>query len=69
MNAIKEFYADYVMPNGLIERTTFYIEPQYLNKIFIQEKYKNRVDKLIDHLIQIGTYVFEILFDYVINII
>ncbi|XP_060845456.1 dynein regulatory complex subunit 7-like [Rhopalosiphum padi] len=47
MNAIKEFYADYVMPNGLIERTTFYIEPQYLNKIFIQEKYKNRVDKLI----------------------
>jgi hypothetical protein len=47
MNAIKEFYADYVMPNGLIERTTFYIEPQYLNKTFVQEKYKNRVDKLI----------------------
>jgi len=47
MNAIEEFYADYVMPNGLIKRTTFYTEPEYLNIIFIQEMYKNRVDKLI----------------------
>ncbi|XP_025200554.1 LOW QUALITY PROTEIN: dynein regulatory complex subunit 7-like [Melanaphis sacchari] len=47
MNAIKEFYADYVMPNGLIKRTTFYTEQEYLNKIFIQEIFKNRVDKLI----------------------
>lgn len=47
MNAIEEFYADYVRPNGLIKRTTFYTEPEYLNKIFIQEMYKNRVDKLI----------------------
>jgi len=47
MNAIKEFYADYIMPDGLVKRTTFYTEPEYLNKIFVQEIYKNRIDKLI----------------------
>lgn len=47
MNAIKEFYADYIMPNGLVKRTTFYTEPEYLNKTFVQEIYKHRIDKLI----------------------
>lgn len=47
MNAIKEFYADYIMPDGLVKRTTFYTEPEYLNKIYVQEIYKNRIDKLI----------------------
>eukprot|EP00102_Acyrthosiphon_pisum_P008125 XP_003244287.1 PREDICTED: dynein regulatory complex subunit 7-like [Acyrthosiphon pisum] len=47
MNAIKEFYADYIMPNGLVKRTTFYTKPGYLNKIFVREIYKNRIDKLM----------------------
>jgi len=47
MNAIKEFYADYIMPNGLIKRTTFYTEPKHLNKTFVREIYKHRIDKLM----------------------
>jgi len=47
MNAIEEFYAEYVMPDGLVKRTTFYTEPKYLNKSFVQEIYKKRIDKLI----------------------
>jgi len=47
MNAIKVFYADYIMPNGLVKKTTFYAKPGYLNKIFVREIYKNRIDKLM----------------------
>jgi len=47
MNALKEYYSDYVMPDGLIEKTTFYAEPDYANITFIKEIYKHRVDKLI----------------------
>jgi len=47
MNANKEYYADYIMPDGLVKRTTFYTEPEYLKKTFVQEIYKNRIDKLI----------------------
>lgn len=46
VNAIKELYTDYIMLDGLVERT-FYIEPEYINKTFVQEAYKNRIDKLI----------------------
>jgi len=47
MNAIKEFYADYIMPDGLIEKTTFFTDFEYVNKIFVTETYKHRIDKLI----------------------
>lgn len=47
MNALKESYADYVMPDGLIEKTTFYAEPDYKSELFIKEIYKHRLDKLI----------------------
>lgn len=46
LNAVKEFYADYVLPDGLVERTTFYTGPDYANKTFVEETYKHRVDKL-----------------------
>lgn len=46
MNAIKELYTYYIKLDGLVERT-FYIEPEYINKTFAQEVYKNRRDKLI----------------------
>lgn len=47
MNAIKESYADYIMPDGLIERITFYAKSNYRTKIFIKETYKHRIDMLI----------------------
>jgi len=47
MNAIKEFYSDYIMPDGLIEKTTFFTDTEYVNKTFVTEIYKNRIDKLI----------------------
>lgn len=47
LNALKEFYADYVMPDGLIERTSYYAEPEYTTKSFVKEFYKHRTDKLI----------------------
>jgi len=47
MNAIKEFYADYIMPDGLIEKTTFFTDFEYVNKTFVIEIYKHRIDKLI----------------------
>lgn len=47
MNAIKEFYADYIMPDGLIEKTTLFTDFEYVNKIFVTEIYKHRIDKLI----------------------
>jgi len=47
MNAIKEFYADYIMPDGLIEKTTFFTDSEYVNKTFVTEIYKHRIDKLI----------------------
>lgn len=47
MNAVKEFYTDYVVPDGLIEKTTFYAGPDYTNKTFVKEIYKHRTDKLI----------------------
>lgn len=46
MNAIKELYTDYINLDGLVERT-FYIESEYINKTFVREAYKNRIDKLI----------------------
>lgn len=47
MNALKEYYADYIMPDGLIEKTTFYADSDYANKLFVREVYKHRLDKLI----------------------
>jgi hypothetical protein len=47
MNALKESYAEYILPDGLIERITFYAEPEYKNKMFVKEFYRHRVDKLI----------------------
>lgn len=47
MNALKEYYADYVLPDGMIEKTTFYAEPDYTNEILVKEIFKHRVDKLI----------------------
>ncbi|CAI6342726.1 unnamed protein product [Macrosiphum euphorbiae] len=47
MNAIKEFYADYIMPDGLIEKNTFFTDSEYVNKTFVTEIYKHRIDKLI----------------------
>lgn len=47
MNAIKEFYADYIMPDGLIEKITYFTDSEYVNKIFVTEVYKHRIDKLI----------------------
>lgn len=47
MNAIKESYADYIMPDGLIEKITFYAKSDYRKKIFIKEIYKHRIDMLI----------------------
>ncbi|KAL4141543.1 hypothetical protein QTP88_004168 [Uroleucon formosanum] len=47
MNAIKEFYADYIMPDGLIEKTTYFTDSEYVNKTFVTEIYKHRIDKLI----------------------
>ncbi|XP_022183400.1 dynein regulatory complex subunit 7-like isoform X2 [Myzus persicae] len=47
MNAIKEFYADYIMPDGLIEKNTFFNDSEYVNKTFVTEIYKHRIDKLI----------------------
>lgn len=46
MNAIKELYTDYIKLDGLVERT-FYIEPEYINKTFVREAYRNRIDNLI----------------------
>lgn len=46
-NALKESYGDYIMPDGLVEKTTFYKEPDYANKTFVKEIYKHRIDKLI----------------------
>lgn len=47
MNAIKEYFADYVMPDGLIEKTTFYDQSDYVKILFVNEIYKHRIDKLI----------------------
>lgn len=47
MNALKENYADYVMPDGLVEKTTFYAESNYVNIQFVKEIYKHRIDKLL----------------------
>lgn len=47
MNAIKEFYSDYIMPDGLIEKTTYFTDSEYVNKTFVTEIYKHRIDKLI----------------------
>lgn len=47
MNALKEYYADYVMPDGLVEKSTFYAGPEYAYKQFMKEVYKHRTDKLI----------------------
>lgn len=47
MNALVEHYADYVVPDGLIERKTFYAEPEYASKQFVTEIYKHRVDNLV----------------------
>lgn len=47
MNALVEYYADYVVPDGLIGRTTFYAEPEYASKQFVTEIYKHRVDNLV----------------------
>lgn len=47
MNAFKESYADYIMPDGLIEKTTFYAEPNYKNKSFVKKIFKHRLDNLI----------------------
>jgi len=48
VNAIKEFYADYMKPDGLVERTTFCTKPEYFNKTFVQEIYEDRIDKLFN---------------------
>jgi len=47
MNALKEYYGDYIMPDGLIEKTTFYAEPDYASKTLVKEIYKHRADKMI----------------------
>ncbi|XP_025205390.1 dynein regulatory complex subunit 7-like, partial [Melanaphis sacchari] len=47
MNAIKEFYSDYIMPDGLIEKTSFFTNSDYVNTTFVTEIYKYRIDKLI----------------------
>lgn len=47
MNALKEFYGEYIMPDGLIEKTTYYAEPDYIHKILVKEIYKHRTDDLI----------------------
>lgn len=47
MNALKEYYADYVLPDGLIEKTTFYAEPDYSKETFVKEIFKHRIDQLI----------------------
>lgn len=47
MNAIKEYYSDYIMPDGLIEKTTFFTDSEYINKKIVTEIYKYRKDKLI----------------------
>lgn len=47
MNALKESYAEYISPDGLMETITFYAEPEYKYKIFVRELYRHRVDKLI----------------------
>lgn len=47
MNALKESYGDYIMPDGLVEKTTFYKDPDCANKTFVKEVYKHRIDKLI----------------------
>ncbi|CAH1723951.1 unnamed protein product [Aphis gossypii] len=47
MNAIKEYYSDYIMPDGLIEKTTFFTDSDYINKKIVTEIYKYRIDKLI----------------------
>lgn len=47
MNAIKEYYSDYIMPDGLIEKTTFFTDSEYINKKIVTEIYKYRIDKLI----------------------
>ncbi|VVC24351.1 Hypothetical protein CINCED_3A009486 [Cinara cedri] len=59
MNAVKEYYADYAMPDGLIEKTTFYAEPDFDNKTFVKEVYKHRIDKLIGVEIKYGAEKFE----------
>ncbi|XP_050441567.1 dynein regulatory complex subunit 7-like [Adelges cooleyi] len=46
-NAIKECYADYVMPDGLVKRTTYYEKQDRANKTFVKEVYKHRIDRLV----------------------
>ncbi|XP_050523377.1 dynein regulatory complex subunit 7-like [Daktulosphaira vitifoliae] len=46
-NAVKELYADYVMPDGLVEKITFYKNHQYEKKTFARELYKYRTDRLV----------------------
>lgn len=59
MNAVREYYADYVMPDGLIEKTTFYAEPEYTMKSFVKEAYKHRKDKLIEVKVKYSTEKIE----------
>lgn len=47
MYVIKGFYADYIKPDGLVEKTKFYTEPEYFNKTFVKEVYEDRTDELI----------------------
>lgn len=47
MNALKESYGEYIMPDGLVTKITFYAEPDYVKKKFVKEIYQHRIDKLI----------------------
>lgn len=47
MNALKEYYGEYIMPDGLVEKTTFYDGPDHTSKTLVREIYKHRLDKLI----------------------
>lgn len=58
-NALKESYGEYIMPDGLVEKTTYYAEPDYANKTFVREIYKHRTDKLISVEIKYSGYEVE----------
>ncbi|XP_050528015.1 dynein regulatory complex subunit 7-like [Daktulosphaira vitifoliae] len=46
-NAVKELYADYIMPDGLVERITYYKKKDRIQKMFVKELYKHRADLLM----------------------
>ncbi|VVC24088.1 Hypothetical protein CINCED_3A019886 [Cinara cedri] len=47
MNAIKEYFAGFIRPDGLIEKTTYYTKSDYMKKLFVNKIYKHRTDNLI----------------------